>query len=100
MTAEVGNSFTDLNFSPNLVSFLSDNIILQRYVEIDGELRKVMTVVKMRGSDHSKELRAYNVGEHGVVVGAALTEFTGIITGVAHRREGLAEKKPHQARST
>jgi circadian clock protein KaiC len=100
MTAEVGNSFTDLNFSPNLVSFLSDNIILQRYVEIDGELRKVMTVVKMRGSDHSKELRAYNVGEHGVVVGAALTEFTGIITGVAHRREGLAEKQPHQARST
>jgi circadian clock protein KaiC len=82
------------------VSFLSDNIILQRYVEIDGELRKVMTVVKMRGSDHSKELRAYNVGEHGVVVGAALTEFTGIITGVAHRREGLAEKQPHQARST
>jgi len=98
MTAEVGNSFTDLNFSPNLVSFLSDNIILQRYVEIEGVLRKVMAVVKMRGSDHSKELRSYNVGEHGVVLGEALTEYTGIITGVARRREDFAEPTPDQAR--
>jgi len=98
MTAEVGNSFTDLNFSPNLVSFLSDNIILQRYVEIEGVLRKVMAVVKMRGSDHSKELRSYNVGEHGVVLGEALTDYTGIITGVARRREDLGEQPPGQAR--
>lgn len=100
MTAEVANSFTDLNFSPNLVSFLSDNIILQRYVEIEGVLRKVMAVVKMRGSDHSKELRAYEVGEHGVVLGDALTEYTGIITGVARRREDFGEQRPDQARSS
>ena len=100
MTAEVGNSFTDLNFSPNLVSFLSDNIILQRYVEIEGVLRKVMAVVKMRGSDHSKELRSYNVGEHGVVLGDALTEYTGIITGVARRREDFGERQPDQPSSS
>jgi circadian clock protein KaiC len=100
MTAEVANSFTDLNFSPNLVSFLSDNIILQRYVEIEGLLRKVMAVVKMRGSDHSKELRSYNVGEHGVVVGEALTDYTGIITGVARRRENRGERRPDQASSS
>lgn len=99
MTAEVANSFTDLNFSPNLVSFLSDNIILQRYVEIEGVLRKVMAVVKMRGSDHSKELRAYEVGEHGVVLGEALTDYTGIITGVARRR-GDVGGRPDQARSS
>lgn len=100
MTAEVANSFTDLNFSPNLVSFLSDNIILQRYVELDGVLQKVMAVVKMRGSDHAKELRAYEVGEHGVVIGKALSEYTGIITGVARRREDLGEQRPDQARSS
>jgi circadian clock protein KaiC len=94
MTAEVPNSFTDLNLSPNLVSFLSDNIILQRYVELDGQLRKVMTVIKMRGSDHGKELRTYNVGEHGVevgehglVLGRALNDYTDIITGVARPRD-------------
>ncbi len=99
MTAEVANSFTDLNFSPNLVSFLSDNIILQRYVELDGVLQKVMAVVKMRGSDHRKELRAYEVGEHGVVIGKALTEYTGIITGVARHRDDLG-RRPDQARSS
>ncbi len=100
MTAEVANSFTDLNFSPNLVSVLSDNIILQRYVELEGSLQKVMAVAKMRGSDHSKELRRYEVGEHGVVLGDALTEYTGIITGVARRREDLGEQRPDQARSS
>jgi circadian clock protein KaiC len=86
MTAEVAESFTDLRFSPNLVSFLTDNIIVQRYVELNGELQKVLSVVKMRGSEHSKELRRYEVTQHGLVIGEALHEYTGIITGVARRR--------------
>jgi circadian clock protein KaiC len=89
MTAEVGISFTDLSFSASLISFLTDNIILQRYVEMDGELTKVLAVVKMRGSDHDKSLRAYELTEHGLVVGEALTDYSGIITGVAHRRSEL-----------
>jgi circadian clock protein KaiC len=92
MTAEVPNSFTNLNLSPNLVSFLSDSIILQRYVELDGHLTKVMTVVKMRGSKHSTELRGYEVGKHGLIVGRALTDYTGIITGVARRRDDPVER--------
>jgi circadian clock protein KaiC len=92
MTAEVPNSFTDLNLSPNLVSFLSDNIILQRYVELDAHLTKVMTVVKMRGSKHSNELRAYEVGEHGLILGKALSDYTDIITGVARRRDDPADR--------
>ncbi|MGD9892655.1 MAG: ATPase domain-containing protein [Dehalococcoidia bacterium] len=86
MTAEVGISFTDLSFSANLISFLTDNIILQRYVELDGELRKVLAVVKMRGSGHSTALCQYEVSDHGLVLGEALTDYTGIITGVARRR--------------
>ena len=92
MTAEVPNSFTNLNLSPNLVSFLSDSIILQRYVELDGHLTKVMTVVKMRGSKHSTELRGYEVGKHGLILGRALTDYTGIITGVARRRDDPVER--------
>jgi circadian clock protein KaiC len=99
MTAEVPNSFTDLNLSPNLVSFLSDNIILQRYVELDARLTKVMTVVKMRGSQHSNELRAYEVGKHGLVVGETLTGYTDIITGVARRRDDPADRPSTRPRS-
>lgn len=82
MTVEVVEAFTDLRFSPHAVSFLADDIILQRYVEISGALRKMITVVKMRSSGHDKELRQYEVTSHGLVVGEALTGYTGLITGV------------------
>jgi circadian clock protein KaiC len=92
MTVEVGVSFTALQFSPDLISFLTDDIILQRYVEIEGELKKVLAVVKMRGSGHSTTLRRYEVTEHGVEIGAALTEYVGIVTGVARRRAELPSR--------
>jgi circadian clock protein KaiC len=79
-------SFTALQFSPDLISFLTDDIILQRYVEIEGELQKVLAVVKMRGSSHSTALRRYEVTEHGLVLGEMLTEYVGIVTGAARRR--------------
>lgn len=87
MTVEVVESYDELRFSPHVVSFLADDIILMRYVEIAGQLRKVMTVVKMRSSDHSKDLRAYQIAAHGLVLGEALTEYRGIITGVPEQRE-------------
>ena len=87
MTTEVPQSFTDLRFSADLVSFLSDDLIVQRYVEMEGEIRKVMTVVKMRGSNHSNELRLYNVTKDGLVVGAPLHDYRGIINGVAQRHQ-------------
>ena len=85
MTAEVAESFTDLRFSADLISFLTDDVIFQRYVEIEGQMRKVMTVIKMRGSEHSKDLRLYDVTGGGLVVGDTLYDYRGIITGVAQR---------------
>jgi circadian clock protein KaiC len=85
MTTEVAQSFTDLRFSTDLISFLTDDVIVQRYVEIEGQIRKVMMVIKMRGSKHSKDLRLYDVTETGLEVGDTLHEYRGIITGVAQR---------------
>lgn len=67
-TIEVENSFSDLKFTPYSISFLCDDMLRLRYVEIDAELRKVMVVIKMRRSGHSKEIREYNITEKGVVV--------------------------------
>jgi circadian clock protein KaiC len=80
-TVEVAASFTDMRFSPQAISFLSDDIILQRYVEIDSRLRRVLMVVKMRGSGHSKDIREYEVTQDGLVVGERLTDYAGLITG-------------------
>ena len=82
MTAEVSEAFSEARFTSENVSFITDEIIVQRYVEIKGELRRVMAVIKMRGSDHTHEFRSYEVTAKGVVVGGSLTEYDGIITGV------------------
>jgi circadian clock protein KaiC len=66
---------------------LSDDVIFQRYVEIEGRIHKVMTVIKMRGSAHSKDLRLYDVTAGGLVMGDTLHDYRGIITGVAQRRQ-------------
>lgn len=63
------------------VSFITDDIIVQRFVEIEGQLRQVLVVVKMRGSGHSRDFRLYDVGAHGAVVGGSLGDYHGILTG-------------------
>jgi circadian clock protein KaiC len=87
MTVEVTESYNDLRFSPHAIAFLSNVLILLRYIELEGQLRKVITVVKMRSSQHSKDLRTYEITERGLVVGKVLSEYRGIITGVPQLRE-------------
>ena len=67
-------------------SFLTDDIIRMRYVEIDGQLRKVMFVVKMRGGNHSKDIREYVITEKGLVlIHPRRTDYYGLITGIPYR---------------
>ena len=86
MTAELVDSYTELRLSPHGISFLTDGIILQRYVELRGELCKVLVVAKMRGFDHSKQLRLYDIGPDGIVLGDAMTE-EGVLVGAPRRAQ-------------
>jgi circadian clock protein KaiC len=85
MTVEVLQSFTDLRFSPYEISFLADNLIIQRYVEMEGQLRRMLAVMKMRGSAHDTHLRLYQITEQGIRLGAFLEEYRGILTGIPGR---------------
>ena len=93
MTAEVPEGFADARFTSDKVSFITDEILVQRYVEIEGALRRVMAVIKMRGSDHSHEFRTYEVTANGVVIGDPLKDYDGIITGVPTLRGKPAPAK-------
>src|SRR5207237_7671261 len=69
-TVELADSYVDLRFSPQGIAFLTDAIIIQRSVELDGQLRRALSVVKVRASQHSKELREYEItSEDGSLVG-------------------------------
>jgi circadian clock protein KaiC len=85
-TVEVEDTFTGLPFSHYAISFLTDDIIRLRYVEIDGQLRKTVVIVKMRGSNHSKDIREYVITEKGlVVINPRRTDYNGLITGIPKR---------------
>jgi circadian clock protein KaiC len=88
MTNEVAfaGSTSDLSFTGERVSFVTDDIIIQRYVELDGQLRTVLAVVKMRGSAHSHDFREYHITAQGMVVGESLRAYRGILTGFPERR--------------
>ena len=86
MTAELVDSYTELRLSPHGISFLTDGIILQRYVELDGSLRKVMCIAKMRGFRHDTQLRLYDIDEQGIVMGDSLSDHRGILVGDPRRQ--------------
>jgi len=82
-TVELDESFTEFRFSQYMVSFLCDDIIRLRYVDIDGTLRRILTVVKMRDSSHSKDIREYEITRSGVgLTGARLDQYRGLISGI------------------
>ena len=94
-TVEVEDSFTGFSFSHYTISFLTDDIIRMRYVEIDGQLRKVMVVIKMRGGNHSKDIREYVITGKGVVViQPRSTDYDGLTTGIPTRTGPRPAQKP------
>jgi circadian clock protein KaiC len=68
------------------VSFLTDDIISLRYMEIEGELQKALVVMKMRGSAHSREFRTYELTARGVQLQESLRDYDRIITGMPTRQ--------------
>jgi circadian clock protein KaiC len=64
------------------VSYLADNILFLRYVELSGELRRVVGVLKKRTTDFEKTLRELRITSAGLVVGEPLAGFRGILTGL------------------
>jgi circadian clock protein KaiC len=97
MTAEVIEVFPEIRFTNERVSFVTDDILVQRYAEIEGRLEKVLAVVKMRGSDHSTEFRLYRLTEAGAVIGESLEGYRGITTGVPTR---VDDQSPNTGVST
>lgn len=81
MTAELEDRYTDLRFSSYGNAFLADAIVVQRYVELAGQFRRVMSVVKIRASEHSKDIRFFDIAHDTLTIGEPLTHYQGILSG-------------------
>lgn len=77
--------------TPVDASYLADSIVLFRYFEAQGEVRKAISVAKKRGGTHENTIRELTIGPQGIRVGPPLVEFQGVLTGVpAFLRSGVA----------
>ena len=70
------------------ISTITDSIVLLRYVEIYGEMRRGITVLKMRGSKHDKEIREFAIDSSGMHIGKPFREVTGILSGTPRHANG------------
>lgn len=89
MTSELEDRYTDLRFSPYGTAFLTDAIIVQRYIEVDSRLLRVMAVVKVRASAHSDALRLFSIDVNGIRVGEMLSDQEGLLGGRPTRKLAL-----------
>ena len=67
--------------TPLDISYLSDSVIMLRYFEYDGRVRRALSVVKKRSGNHEHTIREFRLSRAGVVVGPPLTSFSGIFSG-------------------
>ena len=81
MTAELEDRYTDLRFSAYGNAFLADAIVMQRYVELRGQFRKVIAVVKVRASAHSKDLRFYEIRDGEMQIDPTATPYSNVLSG-------------------
>jgi len=68
--------------APIDVSYLADTVILLRFFEAYGAVRRAVSVVKKRTGSHESTIREFQIGPHRLRLGAALTDFQGVLTGV------------------
>ncbi len=100
LTVEVTEGLGRLQLTNDRVSFLSDVILMQRYVEMEGRLSKVLSIVKIRGSSHSLDFLPYDITSNGVLLRGLLHNYDGILSGTPVRQSrrsavypGLTERE-------
>lgn len=68
--------------TPVDITYLADTVILLRYFEAVGKVRRAVSVIKKRSGSHEDTIREFRIGQHGLTLGAPLSQFQGVLRGV------------------
>jgi circadian clock protein KaiC len=82
MTMEVAELLGTAQLTGHGVSSTADNLILLRYVEMEGQLERAVAVLKARGTSHITELRRFRIDRRGARIGGRFVDLRGVLTGV------------------
>ncbi|WP_276250743.1 ATPase domain-containing protein [Haloarcula rara] len=86
LTDEIASVTGTFQASDSQVSYLADNVVFIRYIEVGGEIRKAIGVLKKRFGDFESTLRAFAIERDGVHIGEALSDLRGVLTGTPSRK--------------
>jgi circadian clock protein KaiC len=82
LTSEVADMFGDFTVSEFGISFVTDNVILLRYVEMEGHIARALSVLKMRGSEHDKSVREYQITQqNGLEILQSFKDYGRVLSG-------------------
>jgi circadian clock protein KaiC len=81
-TVTQSGMISSLSRAPLDTTYLADNVILFRYFENRGQMRKAISVAKKRTGPHESTIRELRIGLGGIQIGKPLSEFQGVLTGV------------------
>jgi circadian clock protein KaiC len=95
LTSELEDRYTDLRFSPYGSAFLTDAIIVQRYIEVQAQLMRVMAVVKVRASAHSNEICLFHITDEGIVIGDPVVAYEGLLGGSPTKAPMVPKRPSH-----
>lgn len=87
LTNEIPEMFGPFQLSEYGVSFVVDNVILLRYLELTGRMGRAISIMKVRGSQHSKEIRSFEITNQGIRIDQMVKAQTGVLTGIPVFRE-------------
>jgi len=90
MTAEVSELLGSSTMTGEGLSLAADNVILLRYIELEGRLDRTIAVLKARGVELHTELRQFSISNSGGRVGQRYTGMRGILTGIPSPSDTLA----------
>lgn len=82
LTNEIPEMFGPFQLSEYGVSFVVDSVILLRYVELAGRMGRAINIMKVRGSQHSKEIRYFEITNDGIQIMTVVDAQTGVLTGI------------------
>ena len=82
MTMEVAELLGTAQLTGHGVSSIADNVIVLRYVEVDGRLERAVFILKARGIGHLTELRRFRIDDRGAHIGARFQDLRGVLTGI------------------
>lgn len=91
---EVESITGDFRPTENGISYVADNIVFLRYIEIKGEIRRAIGVLKKRLTNFEKSLREFEISRYGIKVGKPLTNLRGILRGVPDLLDSDSNPRP------